>query len=182
MTGEMKPAPVRAAAQIEIAWARSLTLWVPAASIAIDVGKIAAAPMPEITWPVSRTFDPAVRREEPEQPADHHQGGTDGEQVLAAEQVSDDTEAELQQGHRHQEGVGDPGELGRGRPEVQVDVAVDAPPAATARPGRRRRQRRRRPWSRWSASTAARRSVPDVAAVSLMGRSKPHRKPDVQVS
>ena len=59
MTGEMKPAPVRAAAQTEIAWARSFTLWVPAASIATDVGKIAAAPMPEITCAVSSTATPS---------------------------------------------------------------------------------------------------------------------------
>ena len=55
----MKPPPVSAAAQIEIACARSRTVCVPAASIAIEVGKIAAAPMPEITWPVSSTPTPS---------------------------------------------------------------------------------------------------------------------------
>ena len=57
-TGEMKPAPVSAAAQMEMAWARCLMLWVPAASIATDVGKIAAAPIPAITWPVRSTPTP----------------------------------------------------------------------------------------------------------------------------
>ena len=112
MTGEMKPAPVRAAAQTEIACARSFTVWVPAASIAIEVGKIAAAPMPEMTWPVEQHADAVGRGEEAEQATDHHQRRADGEQSLAPEQVADHTEGELEQGHRDQEGVRDPGELG----------------------------------------------------------------------
>ena len=49
MTGERKPAAVSAAAHTEMAWARAFAVWVPAASIATDVGKIAAAPRPAST-------------------------------------------------------------------------------------------------------------------------------------
>ncbi len=51
-TGETKPAPVSAAAHTEIACERWRTVCVPAASIAIEVGKIAAAPRPDSTCPV----------------------------------------------------------------------------------------------------------------------------------
>src|ERR1700712_5056643 len=44
INGDMKPPAVSAAAQIEIPCARSWIVWVPAAIIAIEVGKIAAAP------------------------------------------------------------------------------------------------------------------------------------------
>ncbi len=65
------------------------------------------------------------RREEAEQATDHDQGRAGGQQPLAAEQVPDHAEGELEQGHRDQEGVGDPGQLRGGEPEVLVDVAVD---------------------------------------------------------
>ncbi len=68
MTGDMKPPAVSAAAQIEMACARSRTVWVPAASIAIEVGKIAAAPRPAMTWPVSSTPTPSEGVKKPSRP------------------------------------------------------------------------------------------------------------------
>ena len=110
---------------MEMACARCLRLWVPAASIATDVGKIAAAPMPAITWPVSRTPTPSDGVKKPIRPPTTIRRRADGQQPLAAEQVADHAEGELEQRDRHQEGVGDPGQLRRRRAQVLVDEAVD---------------------------------------------------------
>ena len=91
-----------AAAHTEIACERARTVWVPAASMATEVGKIAAAPMPASTCAVSRTAiralwevpGPGVKK--PSNSAESHQRGTGRKQPFAAEQVAHHAEAELE--------------------------------------------------------------------------------------
>jgi len=56
--------------------------------------------------------------------ADREHRRADDEQPLAAEQVAQHAERQLQQCDRHQEGVGDPGELGGGGAEVLLEQAL----------------------------------------------------------
>jgi hypothetical protein len=65
------------------------------------------------------------RGEDAEGFADGHQQAAADQQAFAAEDVAEHAEGEFEQGDRHEEGVGDPGELGGCGVQVLLEEAVE---------------------------------------------------------